>query len=99
MDIRSMTAFVRLESILWQQRLHTFVTFSGGDPAVAFTEAKLPGLQFLIEQRGYQPWGLLLHRQSVYDAGGGPVWHARPEQHAVLRQYPRLRSWAVRLEP
>ena len=99
-NICSMSAPDRLASILWQGELLTFVTFSGGDPAVCFTEATLAGLQFMIKQRRYEPWGLMADRQSVYDAGGGPVWYARPEQYQALRQLdPRLRSWAVRLEP
>ncbi len=97
-EIQQLTAPNRLTFILWQQILRTFVTFSGGDPATCFTEAKLEGLQFMIQHRSYQPWGLLFQRQHVYDAGGGPVWHARQAQYDVLRQDPQLRSWAVRLE-
>jgi hypothetical protein len=97
-DIRLMSAADRLASILWMETLRTFVTYSGGDPAACFSEARKPGVEFMIRQRGYQPWGLLFHRQDVYDAGGGPVWHARPEQHDALRQQSQLRAWAVRLE-
>jgi hypothetical protein len=65
------------------------------------TEATLNGLGFLIRQRGYQPWGLIFERQGVYDAGGGPVWYARPDEYnslgSVLNN--RIRSWLVRLEP
>jgi hypothetical protein len=95
-----MTAPERLASVLWDGRLRTFVTVSGGDPAVCLTEATVQGLQFLIERRSYEPWGLMFDRQSVYTAGGGPVWHARPEQYQALQQFgPGLRSWAVRLDP
>jgi hypothetical protein len=93
-----MSASMRLTSILWQQTLGTVITFSGGSPAACFTEALLPGLGFMIQRRGYQPWGVLFRRQEVYDAGGGPVWHARREQYDLLAQDDRLRSWAVRLE-
>ncbi len=99
-DVRVMSASDRLRSILWEQKLRAFVTYSGGDPAVCLTEATLAGLQFLIRRRGYQPWGLVFERQSVYDAGGGPVWHARPEQYRALGERDlALRSWAVRLDP
>lgn len=97
-EIKVMSARDRLTSILWQRTLRTFVTFSGGAPAVCFTEALLPGLQFMIQRRGYQPWGLVFLRQAIYDSGGGPAWHARPQQYEVLKQDPHLRSWAVRLE-
>jgi hypothetical protein len=90
----------RLESILWEGRLRAFVTYSGGDPAVCVTAATIAGLKFLIRQRWHQPWGLVFDRQSVYDAGGGPVWYARPEEYGKLRDVSsRVRSWTVRLEP
>lgn len=100
-DIRALSAPDRLASILWAAHLRAFVTFSGGDPAVCFTEATIPGLNFVIGSRGYQPWALVFHRQSVYDAGGAPVWYARPEEHGQLRDMgtPRMRAWSVRLEP
>ena len=44
------------------------------------------GLNFLIGRRHYQPWGLVFDRQSVYDAGGGPVWYARPDEYYSARQ-------------
>jgi hypothetical protein len=87
----------RLASILWDSQLLATVNFSMGYPAVCLIEARLPGLNFMIGQRGYQPWGLMFDRQSVYDAGGGPAWHARPEAYQALD--PSLRSWAVRLDP
>lgn len=100
-----MTAQQRLESILWESKLRGFVTFSGGVPAVCFTEATPNGLNFMIGQRSYQPWGLVFDRQSIYTAGGGPVWHARPEEYWFLRNLcetgqvnGRLQSWLVRLD-
>jgi hypothetical protein len=95
-----MAAPQRLESILWESRLKAFVTYSGGDPAICLTEATLNGLNFLIGRRHYQPWGLVFDRQSVYDAGGGPVWYARPDEYFSLgRISSRVQSWLVRLEP
>ncbi len=79
-EITSMAAPQRLASILWESRLRAFVTYSGGDPAICLTEVTLNGLNFLIRERHYQPWGLVFDRQSVYDAGGGPVWYARPDE-------------------
>ena len=99
-EITSMTAPQRLASILWQSRLRAFVTYSGGDPAICLTEATLQGLNFLIGRRHYQPWGLVFDRQSVYDAGGGPVWYARSDEYNSVRQISRrVQSWLVRLEP
>lgn len=105
-EVQGMTARQRLESILWESRLRGFVTFSGGDPAVCFTEATVGGLDFLLARRSYHPWGLVFDRQSVYDAGGGPVWYARPDEYTFLGGLcrsgainSRLQSWLVRLEP
>jgi hypothetical protein len=98
--ILQMSAPQRLESILWESRLRAFVTYSGGDPAVCLTEATPNGLGFLIGRRHYQPWGLVFTRQGVYDAGGGPVWYARPDEyHRVRSVSARVKSWLVRLEP
>jgi hypothetical protein len=99
-EIIGMVASQRLASILWESRLRAFVTYSGGDPAICLTEATLNGLNFLIRERHYQPWGLVFDRQSVYDAGGGPVWYARPDEYySVGRISGRVKSWLVRLEP
>jgi len=104
--ILAMPAHQRLESILWESQLKGFTTYSGGHPAVCFTEATESGLGFLVGRRAYHPWGLVFSRQSVYDAGGGPVWYARPEEYWSLRNLcysgaasSSLQSWAVRLEP
>jgi len=100
-----MTAQQRLESILWEGKLWGFTTFSGGVPAVCFSEATLDGMNFMIGRRFYGPWGLVFDRQSIYDAGGGPVWYARPNEHQFLRGLcesgqvnSRLQSWLVRLD-
>lgn len=98
--IRAMSAPERLESILREQQLRPAVTYSGGLPAVCFTESTVSGLEYLIAQRGFQPWGIAVRRQWVYDQGGAPVWHVRPEDQAAVEQFsPRLRTWTVRLDP
>lgn len=99
-EILCMSPPERLAAILWDAELRAFVTLSGADPAVCFTESTWRGLDFMIRERPHQPWGLMFDRRSVYDAGGGPIWHARPEEHRALRHLsPRLRSWAVPLDP
>jgi hypothetical protein len=98
--INAMTPSQRLANILWEGRLRAFQTYSGGDAAVCLTEATIDGLNFLVRRRGYAPWGLVFERQSVYDAGGGPVWYARTDEYKQLRQWisPRVQSRLVRLE-
>jgi len=96
-EIRSMNGPDRLASILWEQQLRTFVTYSGAYPGVCFTEAMDAGMKFMIQTRGYAPWGLIFGRQSVYNAHGGPVWYARQEEFEWLGKHdPGLQSWAVR---
>lgn len=99
--IRNLGAADRLTSILQGQQLQAFTTFSGGNPAVCFTESTLPGIEFLLKNRGYRPWALVFDRQGVYDSGGGPVWYTRPAEYAKLEQLgdPALQSWTVRLDP
>lgn len=95
--IKNMSGRQRLEEILWEDALTAFVTFSGGAPAVCMTEAGVAGLQYLIGSKYYAPWGLVFDRQSVYNAGGGPVWYARNDEYNKLD--PALRHWAVRYGP
>lgn len=98
-EILSISGPDRLKSILWQQQLRTFVPYSGRDPAVSFTEAMGPGIKYMIQQQGYEPWGVAFDRQSVYNVGGGPVWYPRSPQHQRLLQLdPSLLSWAVLFE-
>jgi hypothetical protein len=97
--IRDQTPDQRLESILRSAAFVPSVSYSGGWPAVCFTESTVAGLEYLIERQGFHPWGLMIDRQWVFDQGGAPVWHYRSEDEAEIRELsPRLRTWAVRLD-
>ncbi|HEY3894757.1 MAG TPA: hypothetical protein VGL88_05250 [Pseudonocardiaceae bacterium] len=94
-----MTGSERLGSILWEGQLRAFRTFSQGHPAVCFTESTVVGLTFLLQNRPYRPWGLIVSRDSVYDAGGGPVWYTRrPEYENLKRLGDHIRPWTVKLD-
>lgn len=96
------TARDRLRSILREGWLWGFEPFAGeSDPAICLTEATSKGLGYLVKNRAYHPWGLVFDRQSVYDVGGGPVWHVRQEEWDYLRSRvdARLRARMVRLSP
>lgn len=98
-QVTELDARGRVESILWESQLRAFVTWSGGDPAVCFTEATVQGLEYLIREVGYAPWGIVFDRQSIYDQGGGPVWYARAEEYQAIRDLgSRAQAWRVRLE-
>jgi len=64
---------------------------------VSFTESTQAGLTYLIEDRGYSPWGIVFRKQTVLRRGGGPAWYACQAQWDAMD--PDLRSWAVRTEP
>lgn len=96
-EIDQLSAVERLDAIVMEGEISAFVTYSGGDPAVCMTETSWEGLTYLIQRRNYAPWALMFDRQKVYDAGGGPVWYARPDEYAALKARPELRAWAVEL--
>jgi hypothetical protein len=62
---------------------------------VCFSESPLDHLAWLINERHWPSWGVILTRQWVYAAGGGPAWYARPEQYETLT--PDQLAWSVRL--
>ncbi|WP_144300397.1 hypothetical protein [Stackebrandtia nassauensis] len=97
-DIDDLTAEERLESILWEERVRGFATFSrlDGPRMVCFSEAPLLHLNWFFQDKKWPQWGLIFSRQQVYDVGGGPVWHLRGTE--IDRLNPELRHWAVRLE-
>jgi len=64
---------------------------------VCFTESTQAGLDYLISERQYPPWGIVFRKEAIWTAGGGPVWYARQEQWNYLP--PAFKSWAVRTEP
>lgn len=94
-DVRAMTAEARLHQILWQQQLSGFPPFGAASPMICFSESPPDHLGWLL-RRGWQPWGLVFTRQSLYQVGGGPVWYTRSPQYDELSE--AHRSWAVRLD-
>jgi hypothetical protein len=95
-DIKGLTPPQRLCRLLWEQQIRGFRQF-GTEPAmVCFSESPLDHMKWLIKERLWPPWGVLLQRQVVYDLGGGPVWYVRTEQRAKLPE--EIRGWAVRLD-
>ena len=96
--IRQMTAEQRLAAILQSGTLRAFPPYGGSSPVVSFSECGADGTAYMISDMGFEPWGIIVPRQFVYDAGGNPVMHVRPE-HSDLSSWPEpLRSLAVRLE-
>jgi hypothetical protein len=95
-DIAGMTPDQRLANILWEGLLRASVPFGGTQPVICLSECPGDHLLWLLTERGFPPWGVIIARQLAYNCRGGPVWYARREQYAVLT--PAQRSWAVRLD-
>jgi hypothetical protein len=97
-EIQALTPAERLDNILWEQRILGFAPFGAAadQPMVCFSESPLDHLQWLLHSRGWPPWGVVLSRQWVFTAGGGPVWYARPGQYETLAR--TQWQWAVRFE-
>jgi len=94
--IRDQEPKERLANILWEGQIRGFAPYGSDSPMVCLSESPLEHLRWLLLNRQWPPWGLLLWRQTVYGLGGGPVWYARTEQLDALPA--ELRSWAVRFE-
>lgn len=96
--IASMTAADRLESIIIEEQLLGFPPFGAGSDqqTVCFSEAPVDHLKWLMRQRGWLPWAVIFTRQTIYNAGGGPVWYARTPQARTAA--PEQRPWIVRFE-
>jgi len=90
-------AAVRLGQILWNFNLVGSAPYGASSPAISFTESRVEDLEYLLARGYFDPWGVVVYRADVFDAGGAPVWSVRSD---VLPQVPEhLRVWAARLEP
>lgn len=100
-DVTSMAPQDRLSAILWTANLRGFPPYGGVDPVVSFTESRPEGLAYLIREKSWAPWGIVLDRDSVFELGGGPVWYVRGDMwNAVTTSsLASVRSWFVRLQP
>ncbi|WP_247797744.1 hypothetical protein [Crossiella sp. S99.2] len=96
--VAAMSPEQRLDSILWGQMLHGFAPFGAAEDQrmICLSESPPDHLHWLIKTRAWPPWGLIFPRQTVYNLGGGPVWHARQEQYGMLR--PDQIRWATRFD-
>ncbi len=96
--IREQTHAQRLDNILWEQRLYGYPPFGADNdqPMVCLSESPPDHLRWLLGNQHWPPWGLMFHRQDVYNVGGGPVWYTRQKQYDTLNQ--DQRPWVVRLD-
>jgi hypothetical protein len=94
--IAAMSAPDRLANILWEGMLRGSTPFGAANRMVCFSESPIEHLLWLLHDRAFPPWALLVRRQWVYDFGGGPVWYTRDAQYRTLT--PEQRDWAMRFE-
>lgn len=94
----------RLANILLARELWAQPTYySRGYPVVCMTAANLTQIAALIRGGMYEPWGLILSREWVYEQGGGPALYMRPEEKVALwnaSDLPwQLRARVITLDP
>lgn len=95
-EIRAMSAEERLRAIVTEGVMKPFRPYGAHIPCVCFTETTIEHLRFLLKERGYTPWGIVMTRGQVLAKGGGTV--AYINNQVTLAQFDRagLRHWAVR---
>lgn len=75
-------------------------TFFAQVPVVCFTESTQRGLEYMIGEAGFEPRGIVFHREAVFAQGGGPVFHLRGDEwelvHATSDQVPAIASSRLR---
>lgn len=100
-DIEGMGARQRLESILRERLIRANDTFySHGAPVVCFTEATHQNITWAVESRGYEPWGLIFSKGSIWANGGAPVLYVREDEQSLINEMPAaLRSRTVKIDP
>lgn len=84
LDIAQMSPWQRLENILWEGQIRASIPFGATRPMVCLSESPREHLHWLINTRGFPPWGLSTTRGLAYSVDGGPVWYARRTQMATL---------------
>jgi hypothetical protein len=95
-DIRSMSAQERLKSIVSSGLMRPFPPYGADMPCVCFSETTIEHLRFLLGDRRYLPWGIVLTRQQVLLRGGGTVAYIQDEETLAKFKGAGLDHWAVR---
>lgn len=81
-DIQGMSPRERLfNGILKPRTIRAFSVFYGSDhPVVCFTECTPAGVQTLIREGRYGPWGVAFTKDCVFQKGGGPAFYIRGDE-------------------
>lgn len=92
-QIRRMKPPERLDGILGSG-MSVFPPWGTSQPCICFSESPPKHLAYLINGRGFAPWGLVFRREAVLEAGGGAVAYVPKAVHSRLKQA-GLEHWAV----
>lgn len=94
-DIRPLSASERLDSILYFELLRSSKPYGVERACVWFSESPPDHLAHLIVDRQFEPWGIVVTREAVLDAGGGAVAYVPDDIYTQFRAA-GLGHWAVR---
>ena len=95
----------RLVRILRSGELLASTTYGTTGPVACFSELSDAALQVLLTTgfttRGpYLPWGILVYRERLLDAGAGPVWYMSNAELSATSDLPSaMKDRRVRFEP
>lgn len=90
----------RLSSILESRRIVGSRPYGSPSPVVCFTESTPQGLEFLVRELRYEPWGIMFKKDFAWAHGAAPALYVRSDEYECLSATPTsFRSRAVRLEP
>ncbi|MFD3908957.1 hypothetical protein ACFXOL_14790 [Streptomyces californicus] len=91
----------RLDSILHERTFRPAVPFGGdkelGTACLCLSECPPAHVAHLVNERGFQPWGLVVSREWAHSWGGGAVAYVPTSVHAAFKDA-GLGHWAVRTD-
>ncbi|MER6918844.1 hypothetical protein [Streptomyces spiralis] len=90
-----MTASERLDSILRGEVLRSSQPYGAERACLCFSESPPDHLAHLIADRQFEPYGIVVTREGVLDAGGGAVAYVPEDTYSLFRAA-GLEHWAVR---
>ena len=96
----SLDAASRLASILQTETIFGTQPYGVRSPIVCFTESTRQGLDHLVRDLGYEPWGLMFTKDYAWGQGAAPALYVRSDDFSALDTTPQeFRARAIRLEP
>src|SRR5437763_1740339 len=86
-EILLASGFQRLLDILRERRIRPFPAFgqaAADTPVVCFTECTPGGVETLIAQGRYEPWGIAFKKDFIFRNGGGPAFYVRGDEWPLV---------------